>query len=188
MKSFPFFAQKSIFLFTVFLISVVALHAQNDPSTDPPKVPKAKSEFWRDVQFGGGLGLGTGNGFFSATLAPSAVYRFTQNFSAGVGLTGTYSSRKDQFNSTILGGSLISLYSPIKEIQLSAEFEELNVSRTYKGSFSTLEDDNYWYPALFVGGGYRANFATIGIRYDLLYDENTSVYQNAWAPFVRVFF
>lgn len=184
MKLFSFFIQKSILFFSLLLLSTAVLNAQND-KIDPPKT---KSDFWKKVRFGGGIGLGTGNGFFSATLAPSAIYQFNDSFALGVGLNGTYSSRKNQFNSTILGASIISLYSPIREIQLSAEFEELNVNRTFKGSFSSLEDDNYWYPALFVGGGYRTSFATIGVRYDLLYDESTSVFQNAWVPFIRVYF
>ncbi len=147
-----------------------------------------KSDFWKNVRFGGGLGLSTGNGFFSATLAPSAIYQFNNQFALGVGLNGTYNSRKNVYNSTILGGSLIGLFNPIDEIQLSAELEELNVSRKYKGSYSSLEDENYWYPALFVGAGYRTKNITIGVRYDVLYDENKSVYAEAWAPFVRVYF
>ncbi len=184
MKLFSLPTQKIVLLSGFLLLFTAALDAQDD-KIDPPKT---KSDFWKSVRFGGGLGLGTGNGFFSATLAPTAVYQFTQNFSLGVGLNGTYSSRKDQFTSTIFGGSIISLFNPIREIQLSAEFEELNVNRKFKGSFSDLEDDSYWYPALFVGAGYRNNNFIVGIRYDLLYDETTSINQNAWVPFVRVFF
>ncbi len=184
MKSFSFFTLKSLFFLSILLVSMSELNAQDDKVN----APKTKSDFWKKVRFGGGFSLNPGNGSFNATLAPSAIYQFNNSFAVGVGLTGTYSSVKNISNSVILGGSIISLYSPIKEIQLSAEFEEVNVSRKFKGDFAELEDDNYWYPALFVGAGYRTNFATIGIRYDLLYDENTSVFQNAWAPFVRVYF
>ena len=86
-----------------------------------------------------------------------------------------------------MGGSLISLFNPIPEIQLSAEFEELHVHRKYE-DFLELENDNYWVPALFIGAGYRAQQVTIGVRYDLLYDEENSIYANAWMPFVRVYF
>jgi hypothetical protein len=148
---------------------------------------EAPSPFWSKVRFGGGIGLSFGNGFFSGTLAPSAIYEFDNRFAMGVGLNGTYNSEKNTYTSTILGGSIISMYNVIPEIQLSAEFEELNVSRKYDSRLA-LEDENYWYPALFVGAGFRTNNVTVGIRYDLLYDEERSIYGNAWMPFFRVFF
>ncbi len=51
-----------------------------------------------------------------------------------------------------------------------------------------LEDEQYWYPALFIGAGYRSQNFTMGIRYDILYDDAKSIYANAWMPFVRVYF
>ncbi|AUC83720.1 alpha-ketoglutarate decarboxylase [Lacinutrix sp. Bg11-31] len=147
---------------------------------------KQKSDFWEHVRFGGGLGLSTGNKVFSATLSPSAIYDFDSQFSLGLGLSGTYYSQKNIAKSTIIGGSIISLYNPIKEIQLSGEFEQNRVSRNFDNP--DITDDSYWTPAFFVGAGYRTNNITIGVRYDLLYDENKSIYANAWAPFIRVYF
>jgi len=148
---------------------------------------ETKGEFWRNVRFGGGIGLSFGDGFFSGTLAPAAIYEFNQNFAAGIGLNGTYNSLKNEYNSTILGGSAIMLFNPIPEIQVSTEFEELNVNRKFDDRLG-IEDENYWYPALFLGLGYRTNQVTVGVRYDVLYDEDDSIYANAWMPFVRVFF
>ncbi len=148
---------------------------------------EAPSPFWSKVRFGGGIGASFSNGFFSATLAPSAIYEVNEQFAVGVGLNGTYSSEKDFYRSTILGGSILTLYNVIPELQLSAEFEELNVSRNYEDRLN-LEDDNYWYPALFLGAGFRSNNITFGIRYDVLYDEDQSIYADPWAPFVRVYF
>ncbi len=51
-----------------------------------------QNNFWSNVRFGGGIGLNFGNGFFSGTLAPAAIYDFNPYFSAGLGLTGSYSS------------------------------------------------------------------------------------------------
>lgn len=155
--------------------------------TTSQNVQANSSDFWNHVRFGGGIGLSFGDGFFSGTLAPSAIYQFDQQFALGLGLNGTYNSQKNFYNSTIFGGSIIGLFNPIQEIQLSAEFEELNVSRTYEDRLG-LEDDNYWYPAIFIGAGYRAQNITLGVRYDLLYDENRSIYAQAWAPFIRVYF
>ncbi|HLT32931.1 MAG TPA: hypothetical protein VKZ98_03995 [Aquaticitalea sp.] len=145
------------------------------------------SDFWRPVRFGGGIGISFGDGFFSGTLAPSAIYEFNDQFALGVGLNGTYNSRKNFYRSTIFGGSVLGLFNPIQEIQLSAEFEELNVHRNWEDDLG-IEDQNYWYPALFIGIGYRTQHVTIGIRYDVLYDEDKSIYADPWIPFVRVYF
>jgi len=144
------------------------------------------NNFWKNVRFGGGIGLSFGDGFFSGTLAPSAIYQFNQDFGLGLGLNGTYNSLKNNYSSTILGASVISLYNPIPELQVSGEFEELNVNQKFDNNL--FEDRNYWVPALFVGLGYRTNNITFGVRYDLLYDREKSVYADPWMPFVRVFF
>ncbi|TBV25195.1 alpha-ketoglutarate decarboxylase [Meridianimaribacter sp. CL38] len=145
------------------------------------------SDFWNHVRFGGGVGLSFGDGFFSGTLAPSAIYEFNNQFALGLGLNGTYNSRKNFYKSTIFGGSLIGLFQPINEVQLSAEFEELNVNRKWEDNLG-IEDQNYWYPALFIGAGYRTQNVTFGIRYDVLYDEDKSIYADPWMPFVRFYF
>ena len=149
---------------------------------------KNKSDFWEHVRFGGGIGLGFGDGYFSGTLAPSAIYQFDNQFALGVGLNASYFKRDNLFKSTVLGGSLIGLFSPIREIQLSSEFEQLHVNRDFDQNNVSNADTKYWYPALFLGAGYRQGNFTIGIRYDVLYDEDKSIYGNAWMPFVRVFF
>jgi hypothetical protein len=148
------------------------------------------SNFWENVRFGGGIGLSFGNGFFSGTLAPSAIYEFSEQFAMGVGLNGTYNSLKNEYTSTILGGSVLSLFNVIPEIQLSAEFERLYANRTYDASiiFVQAPETDFWYSGLFLGAGYRTNNITIGIRYDVLYKENESFYASAWVPFVRVYF
>lgn len=151
------------------------------------RAQKARSEFWNHVHFGGGIGLSFGDGFFSGTLAPSAIYQFNESFAFGVGLNGTYNSLKNEYTSTIFGGSILTLFNVIPEIQLSAEFEELNVRRKYDSRFG-IDNDNYWYPALFVGAGFRSRNITVGMRYDVLYDEKDSIYANAWMPFIRLYF
>jgi len=105
----------------------------------------------------------------------------------GLGLNGTYNSRTDLYKSSILGASVLALVNPIREIQLSAEFEELNVNRKWD-SRTGFEDENYWYPALFLGIGYNSGPVTFGIRFDVLYDEYKSIYSDSWVPFVRVYF
>ena len=147
-----------------------------------------QNNFWSNVRFGGGIGLNFGNGFFSGTLAPAAIYDFNPYFSAGLGLTGSYSSQRNVFNSTILGGSIIALTNPFPEIQVSAEFEQVNVNSNFDSNFSPTNPDNFWANALFLGVGYRSGNMVFGIRYDVLYDEDESIYANPWLPFVRFWF
>lgn len=180
MKKETFFG-KSALLFLLFLMSFQPiLFAQND-----------KSEFWNHVSIGGGIGLSFGSGFFSGTIAPSAIYRFNPQVAMGLGLNYTYNEDKDFYRSSIFGGSLIGFYNPIREVQLSAEFEQLNVNRNYYNTVLNY-DENYWYPALFLGAGYSiitGKVSTaIGMRYDVLYDKNKSIYAQPWAPFIRVYF
>ncbi len=173
------FRQKKMLFFAFSLMISSVLLSQNNASDS--------NDFWRHVRFGGGIGLSFGDGFFSGTLAPSAIYEFNDQFALGVGLNGTYNKQKDFYKSTVFGGSLIGLFNPIQEIQLSAEFEELNVNRKWEDRLG-IEDENYWYPALFIGAGFRSSNVAIGIRYDVLYDRDKSIYADPWAPFVRVYF
>ncbi|WNH08902.1 alpha-ketoglutarate decarboxylase [Thalassobellus suaedae] len=145
------------------------------------------NDLWKGVRFGGGFGLNFSDTFFSATIAPSAIYEFNEIIALGFGLNATFNNQKSIYKSTILGGSIISLFNIINEIQLSAEFEQLNVNRRYNVNLN-IEDDNYWIPALFLGAGYRNGNITFGIRYDILYNNQKSIYADSWAPFVRLYF
>ena len=172
--------QKWIFLLLFVGIFTKFSVAQTTSST--------RNDFWRNVQFGGGIGLNFGDGFFSGALAPAALYRINPYVSAGVGLNFQYSSQRDVFKSTVLGGSIIGLFNPLHEIQLSTEFEQLHVSRDFDDEFVANADDDYWYPALFLGAGYRSGNVTFGIRYDVLFNEEKSIQNQAWMPFVRFWF
>jgi len=172
--------KKTIISSFVMCVFVASSFSQN--STDN------KSDFWENVRYGGGIGLNLGNGFFSGALAPNAIYTFNTYVSAGVGLNFQYSSQRDVFKSTVLGASAIGLFSPYQNLQVSTEFEQLHVSRNFDEQFVNNADDEYWYPALFLGLGYRSGNVTFGVRYDVLYDEGTSIQNQAWMPFVRFWF
>lgn len=176
MNIFSLISKNIVLFFIIFYTTINTTTAQQN-----------NSSFWNQVRFGGGIGLSFGDGFFSGTLAPSAIYEINNQVALGLGLNGTFNSQKDFYKSTILGGSIISLFNPADVIQLSAEFEELHVNRKYE-SYYNLPNDTYWSPALFVGAGYRSGNMTLGIRYDLLYDKDKSIYANAWAPFLRFYF
>ncbi len=145
-----------------------------------------ETKFWDNVYFGGGLGLGFGNGYTNIGLSPNAIYRFDDFFAAGIGLNGNYSSSSNNFEATVLGASVIGLFQPVTSFQCSLELEQNNVNFDDK-VFN--EKRNYWYTALYIGAGYAiGNFGAVGIRYDILYKDTKSVYATAFMPFVRVFF
>lgn len=163
-------------LFLVF--STIEAYAQD---------PNLKSAFWSQVRFGGGLGFGFTNGGFNAAISPSAIYQVSNQFAAGLSIAFNYAKFKED-KRTAYGGSIITLYNPIPFLQLSAELEQLRINRNYTLIGSTNLETDYWSPGLFLGLGYTNNFATIGVRYDVLYDSDKSIYAGAWMPFVRVYF
>ncbi len=148
---------------------------------------QTKSNFWNNVHYGGGLGLGFTNGGFNGSVSPSAIYQVNEQFATGVSLNFNYA----KFNEDKLlayGGSVITLFNPVPLLQLSGELEQLRINRTISNIGLNDIEDNYWSPALFLGLGYSNQNVTFGIRYDVLYDDNKSIYANAWMPFVRVYF
>ena len=180
MEKNPFQTISKYFLIATTLLFSSLLVAQQQTA-----FPKTQSDFWRNVQFGGGIGLSFGSGYTDISLAPSAIYNFNQYVALGLGAQYTYVKQKDYYASNLYGGSIIALFNPIQEIQLSAELEELRVNVNLIGSNSNSQD--YWNTGLFLGAGYRTGNVTIGARYNVLTDTN-DVYGNAFMPFVRVYF
>lgn len=168
---------KTLALVIFLTFSTIEAYAQD---------PKPKSAFWSQVRFGGGLGLGFTNGGFNAAVSPSAIYQVSDQFAAGLSLNFNYAKFNDD-KLLAYGGSVLTLFNPIRFLQLSAEFEQLRINRSLALPTVTLEDD-YWSPALFLGLGYTNNFMTVGLRYDVLYDSDKSIYAGALMPFVRVYF
>lgn len=176
MKSFAFNKLTKTASIVIFSLFSTIIYSQNNPSN--------QGDFWSRVRFGGGLGLGIGSGYTDIMVAPSAVYDFNEYFSAGLGLQGSYVKSRDFFESYIYGASLVGLFNPINEIQLSAELEQVRVNLTYDNEFK----ENFWNTALFLGAGYRAQNVTIGVRYNVLHDDDKNVYNDAFMPFVRIYF
>lgn len=144
--------------------------------------------FSEKIQFGGGLGLNFGSGFTDVSIAPSAIYNI--NPIAAIGVSGQfgYIKVKNSYETYTYGGSLIGLLNPIPQIQLSAELEKLRFNTDFKTLNGNIASSNFWNTALYIGAGYRSNNVTIGVRYDILHDDNKSIYSEAFMPFVRVYF
>ncbi|WP_241507225.1 alpha-ketoglutarate decarboxylase [Aquimarina sediminis] len=146
-----------------------------------------QDDFWSNVSFGGNLGIGIGNDTFSGVIEPAAIYNFNEQFSLGAGISFGYLESND-YTATNYGGRILAFYNPLREIQLSMEFQEMGVSRTFEIASAEDLKENYWYPALFFGAGYRIGNVNVGVRYDVLYDEDKSIYGSAYVPFIGVFF
>ena len=157
------------------------LAAQELPETAP------KSDFWQKVQIGGALGLGFGSGYANIAIAPSAIYNINRYVSVGAGLQYSYLKQRDYYTSHLYGGSIIGLFNPIEQVQLSVELEELRANVKSDG-FYNIVSDNFWNTGLFLGAGYRTENVTIGVRYNVLFQEDKGVYGDALMPFVRVYF
>lgn len=176
----PFKYLISLFLFGILQTPLTFAQVEISPDSINP------NPFWNNVRFGGNLGLGFGNGYFNGSLAPSAIYDFNQVASAGIGISGAY-AKQDNFKATSVGGSIIGMLRPLRVLQLSAEYEQLNISRRYELEGGNRKD-HYWVPALFLGIGYNTGPVVTGIRYDVLHDDRKSFYANALMPFVSFYF
>lgn len=183
MKNAPYLKpQRAFSLCVLFLISIINLYAQQGEN-DQLRTPHP---FWQHVRFGGSVGVGFGNGYFNGSIAPSAIYDFNAMTSAGVSLSGAY-AKQNNFKATSLGGSVIGMFRPIKAIQLSTEYEQLNITRRYELDGGNRRDQ-YWVPALYLGIGYNTGPVVTGVRYDVLHDSQKSFYSNAFMPFVSIYF
>jgi hypothetical protein len=171
-------------LFVVVITCITnVVFCQDSTAVQKPAI--AKSEFWKKVQFGGGLGLNFGTGFSDVNISPTAIYKVTDLVYVGTGLQLSYVSVRNDYNSFIYGGSLLGLFNPLQEIQLSFELEQLRINTKISGAAKL---PGYWNTGLFVGAGYRVGNVTLGGRYNVLFNKNDRIYNNAFTPFVRIFF
>jgi len=171
---------KSILIVITLLVSNILF------SQDQTTSSQQRSDFWKHLQFGGGIGLNIGSGYTEISVAPSAIYNFNQYVAFGLGAQYSYLKQKNYYASHLYGGSIIGLFNPIEQIQLSAELEQLRVTVNTIGFNGNSQD--YWNTGLFLGAGYRTGNVTIGVRYNILFQQNDNVYSDAFMPFIRVYF
>ena len=107
--------------------------------------------------------------------------------SLGAGVVGSITNYKNHYTTGIVGISVISLFNPINNVQLSAEIEQLRVNTQIQLIPNPITN-NYWNTGLYVGAGYRKGNITLGARYNLLFDKDKSMYSDALMPFVRLYF
>ena len=160
---------KKILLFVFLGISFISFSQQ-------------KSDFWDNVRFGGGFTLGFGSQT-TVGISPSAIYDFNNGLAIGVGVGYLYSEIND-FTSNVYSTSIISLYQTNFNLQFSSEFDYYfaNQSTFNGGSVSTN------FPALYLGVAFNQGRFAVGVRYDVLYDENKSIFASPISPVVRFYF
>ncbi|WP_310558862.1 hypothetical protein [Flavobacterium sp.] len=167
------------FLVLLFLIVFNIISAQ-----DPIYSPKQTSNFWKNIQFGGGIGLNFSSGYTDVFLAPSAIYNFNPIVALGAGLNFNYVASSNYYSSLVYGISTTILVNPIPEIQLSVGLNQNRVNYKEKG-FSNYSEE-YWDTGLILGAGYRTGNVTIGLGYNVL--QNNGYDTEPFVPFVRAYF
>ena len=154
-----------VFFFLLFSLSFSSFSQEEKkkPIEESESI-KVKSDFWKKVRFGGGMGLDFSNNGTSVSVSPSAVYQVNNKFSTGAGVNFGYRSFKTnsarQFN---YGISLINLYNPFNGLQLSGDFEYTFVNESFKQDGEKFTRD-FNFPALYLGAGYQIGHISAGFR------------------------
>ena len=139
----------------------------------------------RHWSFGGWFSMSFWNAGTDILIAPKAYYNISPKFLTGFGVTYIYSDSNDDlfgYHSNSIGGSVMAGVRPVPMLQLSAEYEGLNTTRS--GAFP----DTYWNNALYLGASFVTGPVSFGFRYDVLYDSATSVFGSAWTPVIGFYF
>lgn len=167
---------KKIVLTACCLLCAIPLLAQSDQDISNAD-PKDR------IYVGGGLGLQFGT-ITNIEISPIIGYRFTNDFSAGIGLTYIYFKREfdnfDDFETNIYGYRFFARQNIQQQFFAQAEFENL--------SLEFFNDDNgiinrEWVPGFLIGGGYfqpigrNAGF-NITALYNVLHDDQRSPYNS----------
>lgn len=169
---------KRVVAFLLFFVSTSSLFAQTGNELDGDKLSDR-------IYFGGNLGLQFGT-VTNIEIAPIVGYRFTDDFSAGIGITYIYFKREfdnyEDFETNIYGYRFFARHNIQEQFYAQAEYENLSLE------FFNINDGSSkreWVPGAFVGGGYfqplgrNAGF-NISALYNLLYDEDKSPYNSPW--------
>lgn len=163
--------------------TVQQVSEQSDTMMQTDSIPEADKRWF----FGCGFGLNFVGGT-SLSLSPNLNYMVSNKVSIGAGLQGNYLSIKDLQSTTTIGGNIIAQYAPTRSLTTLLEFSELNAS-TKRETPTGETKDTFWESALFIGIGYNiTDNILLGLKYNVLYDDNQSVYTGPILPFVNVNF
>jgi hypothetical protein len=175
-------------IFSSILISILTFHLSAQEAVPEPRENNDRGSFFDNVFFGGGFGLQFGNQTY-IEVAPQIGYKFTNRFSAGLGLKYIYYKFNDNiytYSTHIYGGGPFTRFFVLENLFLHAEYEILNleVPDAYYREYTRKNISS-----VFVGAGYRQMIGTnSSIDLLLLYNINetrNTPYQN---PIFRIGF
>ncbi|WP_373075385.1 hypothetical protein [Zeaxanthinibacter enoshimensis] len=139
------------------------------------------------LKFGCGFGLSFVGGT-NISLSPNLIFLLSEKVNLGAGLQGSYTSIKDLQKTTTIGGNVILQYYPAKRLMTLVELTQLNVSTTTEEITGDIKE-SYWDTAFFLGAGLNiTDKIAVGAKFNLLYDEDESVYTSPVIPFVNITF
>ncbi len=170
---------RKLILLICLLLSTTLLLAQTDQDVSNGSLKDR-------IYVGGNLGLQFGT-ITNIEVSPVVGYRFTNDFSAGLGITYIYFKQEisgfEDFETNIYGYRLFARHNIQQQFYAMVEYENLSLER-----FSVVDGRNIereWIPGMFLGGGYfqpigsRAGF-NIAALYNVLFDEDKSPYNSPW--------
>lgn len=178
---------KSFILKLSMIIGLLVYTIDGVSQTTAVSVIDSTSKQSSNWKFGMGVGLNFVGGT-NISLAPNLNYKVSKKVSFGVGLQYNYSSIKDLQTTSTFGGTVATMYSPIKKITTLLEFAELHVN-TKRETPAGETEYTYWDSALFIGAGLNiTEKISIGAKYNVLYNKDESVYTSPIIPFVNITF
>jgi len=178
---------KQLIIVSLIAFCLISTCQNLSAQTTTIAVVDSTSQKEKRLIFGVGFGLNFVGGT-NISLSPNLMYKVSNKFTFGAGVQGSYSAIKDLQNTTTIGGNVVTQYNPIPQILTLVEFVELNVSTETESPEGKMKQ-TYWDSALFVGAGYSITpKIAIGAKYNLLYNEDESVYSSPVIPFVNITF
>jgi hypothetical protein len=158
------------------------------PQTTPPPAepPKTTEPGPKKIYYGGTVGLSFGD-YFRLSIVPFVGYKLKPMVHVG-GKVGYEYIEDDRYDETLTshnyGASVFTRLFPRPNIYGHAEFAYMS----YRYKISEFEDDRFWVPFLYLGGGLVKSMgrtsAYVEVLFDVLQDDK-SPYED-WAPFISV--
>ncbi len=171
-------------LLIIFSYAGVA-QVDSDQNENPDRSnPEENSEFWDKVYFGGNFWVQFGTLTY-VDISPLVGYRFTENFSAGPGITYQYLRYKRlDYSTSVYGGRVFARHTIARQFFVEAQYENLNVEFpvVVNGSFDYVRE---WVPGAFLGGGIyqpigRRAAVILSVLYNFTYVDGKSPYNSPW--------
>ncbi len=173
-------------LMLIFLFSSLNLLANKRYTFAPKKNPKEhkeeKEKFTDRLFFNGNVGLNVGD-VTQIQISPGVGYKVNNKLGLGLGVSYIYSSDSrgtTKFSQSVFGPRAFGIYKFMPQFYFTTKYEFLKVKQKIGSVVSAKKDA----PAWFLGLGFRTGSQGVGFSieglYDVLHDENKSLYSRAF--------